>query len=191
MAGRQFTPSLPAQANQTFPFTWDGLDAYGRVVQGAQPVKVRIGYVYDGSYQAPAQLAQSFGYNGNGTPISVNSRREFILWRDLDLSVGAYRPQNSVVGAWTPSVHHTYDPVGRMLYFGDGSKRSAQGVNEVMERVAGTGSAGFSGDGDPLPRLKLIFPMMLSWLLTVPCSLPMSKTAAFARLPRTVRSAPS
>ena len=49
VAGRQFAQSLPAQANQTFPFTWDGQDAYGRVVQGAQPVKVRIGYVYDGS----------------------------------------------------------------------------------------------------------------------------------------------
>ena len=42
-----------------------------------------------------------------------------------------------------------------MLYFGDGSKRSAQGVNEVMGPVAGNGSRGFSGDGGPATQAAL------------------------------------
>jgi len=61
------------------------------------------------------------------------------MWRDLDLSVGTYRPQSSV-GAWTPSIHHAYDPVGRMLYLGDGSKRGASSINRVLKRVAGGGT---------------------------------------------------
>lgn len=158
VAGRTFNYSLSAAPNQTFPFTWDGKDAYGRVLQGTQPTQVRIGYVYDGYYQGVSQMLASFGYKGNGVPLDVNSRGEFIMWRDLDLSVGAYHFQDSAIGAWTPSMHNVYDPVGRMLYFGDGSKRSAQGVNEIMELVAGTGTAGFSGDSGPATSAKINLP---------------------------------
>ncbi|MBU0945940.1 MAG: cadherin-like domain-containing protein [Proteobacteria bacterium] len=158
VAGRTFNYSLPADPNQTFPFTWDGKDAYGRVLQGTQPTRVRIGYVYDGYYQGVSQMLASFGYKGNGVPLDVNSRGEFIMWRDLNLSMGAYLFQDSAVGAWTPSMHHVYDPVGRMLYFGDGSRRSAQGVNEIMELVAGTGTAGFSGDGGPATSARINLP---------------------------------
>ncbi|MDQ3010556.1 MAG: BACON domain-containing protein [Acidobacteriota bacterium] len=66
IAGRTFTQSFPATANQTTTFTWDGLDAYGRTLQGKQIALVDIGYVYDGSYQRTF----NFGYLGNGIPIT-------------------------------------------------------------------------------------------------------------------------
>ncbi len=158
VAGRSFPYSLPAQINTNFPFTWDGKDAYDREVQGAQPLNVRIGYVYDGSYQGVSQMLASFGYKGNGVPIGVNSRGEFIMWRDLKLSIGTYQFQDSAVGSWTPTIHHVYDPAAQMLYFGDGSKRSAQGVNEVVELIAGTGTAGFSGDDDLATSARINLP---------------------------------
>ena len=40
----------------------------------------------------------------------------------------------SALAGWNVDVHHTYDPVGRTLYLGDGTKRSAEGANyDVME----------------------------------------------------------
>ena len=139
VAGRDFNYSLSAAPDQSFPFTWDGKDAYGRVVQGIQPALVRIGYVYDGSYQSVPQLLASFGYKGNGDPIGVNSRDEFIMWLDLNLSMGGYNFQDSAVGAWSPSVHHVYDLVGGMLYFGDGTRRSAKSINQTINTISGGG----------------------------------------------------
>ena len=55
MAGRQFKESFaPASTNLSHAFIWDGKDVYGRVLQGAQQVKVRVGYVYDAVYYKPA-----------------------------------------------------------------------------------------------------------------------------------------
>jgi len=71
VAGRRFTQTSLAVPNQRSTFTWDGQDAYGRTVQGGQPVTVHIGYVYDGVYQR----VERFGYNGNGISISGNRTR--------------------------------------------------------------------------------------------------------------------
>src|SRR5262249_10334791 len=54
IAGRTFEQEFPALPNQTTTFTWDGRDAYNRVVQGRQPAVVRVGYVYDALYAEPA-----------------------------------------------------------------------------------------------------------------------------------------
>src|SRR5207244_1350234 len=62
-AGKRFAQTFPAAPNQSTTFTWDGLDAYGRVVRGTEPVSVRIGYVYDGVYTKPAGFG-SFSTTG-------------------------------------------------------------------------------------------------------------------------------
>ena len=51
VAGRSFVQTFPAQANQTTTFGWDGRDAYGRLLQGGQPIAVQIGNTYQGVYQ--------------------------------------------------------------------------------------------------------------------------------------------
>jgi RHS repeat-associated protein len=53
VAGQQVTQSFPPNPNQTYLFTWNGQDAYGRTLQGQQPVTVRIGYVYPLIYSEP------------------------------------------------------------------------------------------------------------------------------------------
>ncbi len=47
VAGRKFTQAFSPAPNLTYDFTWDGRDAYGRIVQGVQPVSIRTGYVYN------------------------------------------------------------------------------------------------------------------------------------------------
>jgi hypothetical protein len=71
VAGRTFRQEVRDEVsnllNLTHEFAWDGLDGYGRRVQGQQPVTVALGYVYPGSYQQ----TERFGYSGNGVPITA------------------------------------------------------------------------------------------------------------------------
>src|SRR5262249_53068396 len=134
VAGRMFTQTFSNAANQATTFTWDGLDAYGRAVQGSQRAGVRVGYVYDGVYQVTNQ----FGYNGNGQEITGNfTRREVTLWQASVATVGTWDARGTGLGAWTLSVHHAYDPNAQILYLGTGDQRSLQGAPPVITTVAG------------------------------------------------------
>jgi RHS repeat-associated protein len=152
IAGRMFTQSFPATTNQITTFTWDGRDAYGRTPQGKQLASIDIGYVYDGSYQRTA----NFGYLGNGIPITGDlARQEITLHKKETVPLGTYDARPQTLGGWNLSAHHVYDPVGRILYQGDGVRRSVQSVNRIIETFAGTGVAGLSGDGGPANQAQL------------------------------------
>ena len=153
VAGRQYTQSFAPAPNLTHTFTWDGLDAYGRLVTGSGRALVRVGNVYDGTYQSPSALQQSFGYNGNGTPISADpARMEMTLWQEWEAVLAAWDARADGLGGWSLSPHHVYDPVGRILYYGDGSQRSVDNINQTINTEAGDGSyscismGGFNGD---------------------------------------------
>jgi len=146
VAGRVFEQSFPAQANQTTTFLWDGMDAYGRVAQGRQLATIDVGYTYDGVYQNTGR----FGYNGNGIPITGSfTRREITLSRIYRVYVGNFDDQALGLGGWTMSAHHFYDPIERVLYEGNGVRRSVQTINNIITTAGGTGGVGFSGDGGP------------------------------------------
>lgn len=157
IAGRLVTQSFPATPNQTTTFTWDGRDAYGRLVQGRQPVRVRVGYVYGGVYAAPAAVAQSFAtYAATGAAISPNtSRLEVTLWREAAGTLGSWEAQGTGLGGWSLSGHHSYDPGSRMLLVGDGTRRATEALGQTLRTLAGTGAVGFSGDGIPATSATL------------------------------------
>jgi len=156
VAGRLFTQTFPPNPNQSTTFAWDGLDAYGRMVQGQYPATVRIGYVYDGVYQ----VTDRFGYNGNGIPITGSkTRREVTLWQIDTVMIGVWDARGQGLGGWTLSVHHAYDPMGKVLYLGNGSRRSANGITPMITTVAGTYECCFLpfGDGGPATQAVLGF----------------------------------
>src|SRR6201999_497701 len=68
VAGREFRQTFEAKPNLTHVFEWDGQDAYGRAVEGAQNAEVRIGYVYPAEYLEPAEVDAAFGQFG-GAPV--------------------------------------------------------------------------------------------------------------------------
>jgi RHS repeat-associated protein len=146
-AGQRFRFSFPAAPNQTHSFTWDGRDAYGRVVRGQQPAAVRVGYVYTAVYMTPAQISRAFGAFGGA--ILRSGRTEIAIWQQWLGSIGAWDARVAGLGGWTLDVHHGFDPTGRTLYQGDGRRRGVDLQRPVITNVAGTGGAGFNGDGGP------------------------------------------
>ncbi|MDQ3247720.1 MAG: hypothetical protein M3Q45_00795, partial [Chloroflexota bacterium] len=149
VAGRRFTQSFSAAPNQRTSFTWDGLDGYGRTVLSRQPTTVRVGYVYAAVYQEPNQFGDAFAAL-SGVPISANSaRQEITLWQVWNLHLGGWDNRAHGLGGWNLDIHHAYDPVAKLLFLGDGSRRSADSLGSgVIDTFAGGGLVAGPGVGD-------------------------------------------
>jgi RHS repeat-associated protein len=131
-------PPLP---NQSFDFTYDGSDPYGRSLQGTARFTVTISYIYDPIYtpaiprdllvQAWAGLTgvESTGARAWGNRSYKRSR----TWSSPGTVVadaqyrrrGVWDARGLQNGGWSFSEHHVYDPERRIVLKGDGSMRSA------------------------------------------------------------------
>jgi YD repeat-containing protein len=167
VAGRRFEQFFPAQPNQSYTFVWDGKDAYGRTLQGVQPVSVGIGYGYQPVYLKPAQFAASFGGFAVNLATIVNGitgfhAKQITLWKYWQGSIGSWDAKAQGLGGWTVNVQNTYDPVSRTLYLGDGTQRSAAALPEIINTVGGTGGNGPIGDGGPAIAASFLSPLMFA-----------------------------
>ena len=136
--------------DQTYTYVWDGKDVYGRTLFGAQPATVRVGYVYDAVYyDTITTFENSFNQYG-GAPISAQrALNEITLWQEIDGKVGDYDARMQGLGGWSLDMHHTYDVNTRTLFKGDGSRRTAEKLPDIVVTVAGTGVIGSTGLGGP------------------------------------------
>ncbi len=162
VAGRQVSQNFPASPNQHTVFAWDGKDAYGRIVQGRQPIAVRIGYVYHGVYLRPSERPDTqydalFGhFSYYGTPATGDpARGEVTLWQLWHGSIGAWDALPQGLGGWSLDLQHAYDPIRRVLYYGDGRHRQAENLNSIITTVAGNGIPGVTRDGVPATATSL------------------------------------
>jgi len=149
--------------NQSYTFTWDAKDAYGRTLQGRQPATVRIGYVYCGVYldsRPGPGYYKTFGqFSYYGIPITGSrTRQEVTLWQEWHSWIGPWDGRGQGLGAWTLDVHHVYDPSAKVLYLGDGKTRSAESLPDVITTVAGSGSYTYEGNGGPATEAGLSYP---------------------------------
>lgn len=161
VAGRIFRANFAPAPNLKYDFTWDGKDAYGRLVQGRRVATVKLTYVYPAVYKKPAKVSGSFIELPGGDAITGVNRQALELrseqvWQGL---LGNMRPQPIGLGGWNLNVHHMYDPAGRTLYLGDGSKRS-QGANapSIVTIAGGGPNKPDLGDGGPATEAKLYYP---------------------------------
>jgi YD repeat-containing protein len=137
VAGRQLTGVFDPKPNQSYTFTWDGLDAYGRKVVEAQPVTVRVGYVYPFVYVTPAEffaapsptLATVSGRRGEDATITY-----WQVWHDpAGLFAGNWDARAYGLGGWTLDVLNAYSVASRTLYLGDGTQHNAQAISGVIQ----------------------------------------------------------
>ena len=129
VAGRRITQTFAAAPNQTTTFTWDGLDVYGRQLQGEQPITVRIGYVYGAVYLGAAALGRAFdSASANGAELRQSREAQEVgIWQEWDGTIGFWEAPTQGLGGWTLDVNDTYDPIGQVLSLGDGTRRQRHG----------------------------------------------------------------
>lgn len=152
VAGQVHRSVFPPDIQQQTVFTWNGKDVYGRKMNGAQQLRAKIGYRYQGVYGT----SERFGYRGNGTVIEGSSTRDVLsLPENHHVILGTWDQKAEGLGGWSLDVQHAYDVNSRTLYRGDGSQRGVTSLGRVISTLAGTGVAGYSGDGGPADEARL------------------------------------
>jgi hypothetical protein len=200
VAGRSL-PRTAVISPQTWRYTWDGYDVYGRKLTGQHVASVTVTYDYPMVYYPPGTWwASAFSrVRASGSSIGRRSRGGGIstpvrISRTFQETLSAPAPAPAING-WALDVHHNYDPMGRVLHMGDGGEMKAADVGTVLRTlavktntrsfatsadggllistenrilhlslsgtvsvVAGTGAAGFAGDGGPASDALLHMP---------------------------------
>lgn len=159
---REFAPAPDLQTR----FTWDGKDAYGQVPLGKRPIHIKIGYEYQAVYYEPAQFEQSFGIPTGVTITSNRARQEITMWQEWDAMIGGWDQRSMGLGGWSLDVVHAYDPVGKLLYLGNGARHSSDSLSVgVINTFAGGGNPGGAsiGDGGPAGSASLFWPAGLAF----------------------------
>ncbi len=114
LAGRRFTHEFAPTAKQTYAFTWDGFDAYGRKPQGWQLARIAIDYFY-------------YGF--------TDGRRSLLAMRQAyETRIGTWDARGAGIGGWTLSSHHAYDPYSSTLFRGDGRVVNGGELPVVLRR---------------------------------------------------------
>jgi RHS repeat-associated protein len=154
-----FSPEGPRQVKI---FTWDGLDAYGRTVQGRQKIEIGIGYVYEAVYLG-LRPGSKFGDAGIGVEAS-RPNLQIILWRWWDEKIGIWDARPQGLGGWTADVHHAYNPSARILSFGDGRRQVISDTGSIIQTAAGDGPITTNmGDGGPASDATLASPRKVTF----------------------------
>lgn len=165
VAGEKQTFSFTPQPNLKHEFTWNGLDVFGRRVQGAREAGVLVSYVYDSIYARPVPGGRAWD-RFSFQPTGVRGRTELSFNQAFTVRLGHFDVATAGFGTWTLSAQHFYDGRGGAIYDADGTQRS--GDPNQTNQLALTSYAGhlithtFSGDGGPALQAGLDSPNFIA-----------------------------
>ena len=142
IAGQAHHFEFPPAPNLNYLFIWDGKDAYGRFLQGEQPVSAKITNNYLGKYATSSGLFTKAFSSFGDTPLTANrTRQEIGLSQSFDgPALGGFDARGVGFGGWTLNAHHVYLPWENTLYMGDGTNQTSYGAGRTVEKVAHTGA---------------------------------------------------
>ncbi len=161
IAGRSLQVSFPPQPNLTYDFAWDGIDVYGRQIQGTRDASVTIAYAYDLLYARPGtgQFVRAWATFSSMPMLGIRGRTEIQFTQSLTLRLGHFGMESTGFGGWTFSSQQQYDGRGGTIYDAGGAQRSgdaAQTNQLALTTYAGNTQFGFSGDGGPATAAALL-----------------------------------
>ncbi len=160
VAGKNYEVELPAEANQIAEIEWDGLDNWGNPVAGTVIGHIRIGFVYNGFYTVPPNVARAFGLTGTAM-LTIPARQPVVLWQDSEVSVT--RGEGTLAEGWSISSHHWLSPTDTSVLFkGDGT--ITRNNVAVIDTYAGNGSNSsyYGGMGGPATQAQIPTPSALA-----------------------------
>jgi RHS repeat-associated protein len=152
VAGTSRTLTFAPSANLNYDFTWDGVDEFGRTVEGAKPGIFEVTYVYQGRYAVASSGQASDPAWAVPALVFADVTRtaaEYRLSKQSSLLLG-HLDATTAFGGWTFSPQRFYDGVSGTIY-DRGTMRSVDPLqlNEtIITTVAGNGRVGLgAADG--------------------------------------------
>ena len=170
VAGQSWTKEFFSPIPLVTEYTWNGLDAYGREVQGPVKAKITIGYKFSQTYYDQIQNASAIAVFGmlpmDPVNLGIPGRENAAFESSYEVVVGSSLPRGDI-GQWTFANHHRYDPASKTLFMGTGEKlQDAASFNGVAPRyvttIAGTGEFGYNGDNIPAKQAQMDLPRFLT-----------------------------
>ena len=148
IAGRLYRAEFAPAPHLTYTVTWDGKDAYGRPLQGAQTAVVQVHFdYYTGSTMPLTQRlckqlwpgAEAAGSCDIGLP---RGRAQITLSRtwteECALLGNAHSPSD--LGGWSLSVQHAYDPAAQIaVVWAMAGSAAPSALTPIITTVAGNG----------------------------------------------------
>ena len=153
VGGQLQAASFPASPNLATTIVGNHLDAYGRSMQGGQPITATIDYTYPAIYNDPGAYAiNRFGGFGTGVTMGANRSAGSITVSQTFQGMageGVTDARAFGLGGWMLSDHHFYDVNAHVMHLGGGTRSRARAVGNPIFSIAGTGVAGVTGNGIP------------------------------------------
>ena len=150
VAGNGISKCLPVAPNQNIVFYWDGTNYRGQSILGAAKAKIDIRYFYPAVYAEPEEFKGAFGNFGGDVTVGRICHTSIVLARlTKDIIVYPSHPNQTLLGGWTISNHHTLSPYDRKtLYKGDGRRVENNMIARLIQTIAGNGHTSFTFDNE-------------------------------------------
>jgi RHS repeat-associated protein len=136
--GQVLKKTFPPNPGQSYDFTWDGNDAWGRPAHEVQ-ASISVNYVYDGVYQSVPR----FGYEGTGYAIGANREtNEFRFGQSH-----TYPLKGAAASSWEDGSRQSLNPLAGTVDLGTGGIRNAPtALGTTPIRTVATGLPDWSPD---------------------------------------------
>ncbi len=155
VAGQRRAFTSGPSAGQLTRFIWDGTDGEGRAVQGERHAQIRVGWMFPRVYVAASDSQSSYGHFSPTGDLLGSEQDVDIRWLTYQRNLRRFDGRELGLGAWSLDKQHRLDPVGRVLYRGDGTL-STLGSSLIIDRFAGiAGGDTDVGDGGPALAARL------------------------------------
>jgi YD repeat-containing protein len=157
VAGRLFKQSFTPANNLSSTFRWDGLDAFGRKIQGTSIANIKIGYHYPAVFHSTPTFAQM---SGQFIASGVAPREGWTSIQQYTVLLNSFLDgRSNGLGVWTLSPHHFFDSVSNVLHKGNGIfiNNSNKRLNQIMT-IAGKDEMDSWSDGIPSLQASLFYP---------------------------------